>query len=828
MKNRAICLFAVLMVLIMLVAPVLPSAAEEMAVPFGMEFDRLAQKEAYQLENPGEYEIRLSVPGDFDKGKYNEIIVMVDASTSQSGNFGNLKNTLNSLAESVLMDDPDMRLTLMGFGIGPRIAGTFYRASDVAEFLKTATQDDFLQERSATNCEVGFQFVDEYLDNSPNLKKSIVIYTSDGGTNLAEVEMDWSQWSDTTVFDYFRSYTWKDVVNYAVGAEMEHIYAGNAPLSSTAEAYPRACTQMMMARQKYGPESEEYRAAADALFEEIMADGVAFVSTQLKHIHLASGLTWGKSYSASEIEKAFQTYFRNYPGAEDPAYDSYMDLFFLLLGDNGGKMPHATRAVAASANLMQNEKLVRLYHVGYSGAGNTWMNPEKGSFADYDISKLSYVYSTKFAGVQLELEKLTDEFIATAYKDTTVTDPMSKWVTMDPQTIRIYDDSKGVVLWEYGKGWLTDLQLTAAEPIGLSENEYGRTVITWKVKDGLLLHSDRYSLRYTVNVDETAEGFVPGESYPANDPTSVTWLDPQDNPVTEPIPVPDVQEGGEVVPYAGSYGIVIHKREAQTMKPIADIEFEIYRVDLNGDEVRDLKPTPEEIAKYAVPERLVTVLTTDSFGYAEASLEKGVYMLVERPDIRVEAPVEPFYVMLPMYNYQVDAWQDIVEVYPKNVLIDESKLPGTFTVFKHDAKDETKGLPDARFQLLRVAEDGENGQAFTYNGQEILLVPVLDENQQNILLTTGADGYLTSPELPIGVYFLVEIQAPDGYYRTEDVTMVYAALGGSAEPVKIANEGGVLLPSTGGAGTTFMYVLGSLMIGGAAIFLITNRRMRAK
>lgn len=45
--------------------------------------------------------------------------------------------------------------------------------------------------------------------------------------------------------------------------------------------------------------------------------------------------------------------------------------------------------------------------------------------------------------------------------------------------------------------------------------------------------------------------------------------------------------------------------------------------------------------------------------------------------------------------------------------------------------------------------------------------------------------------------------------------------------VKVENNAGTELPSTGGIGTTVFYVLGSAMALGAVILLVTKKRMAA-
>ena len=45
--------------------------------------------------------------------------------------------------------------------------------------------------------------------------------------------------------------------------------------------------------------------------------------------------------------------------------------------------------------------------------------------------------------------------------------------------------------------------------------------------------------------------------------------------------------------------------------------------------------------------------------------------------------------------------------------------------------------------------------------------------------------------------------------------------------VEIENKSGTELPSTGGIGTTIFYVLGSILVIGAVVLLITKKRMSA-
>ena len=47
------------------------------------------------------------------------------------------------------------------------------------------------------------------------------------------------------------------------------------------------------------------------------------------------------------------------------------------------------------------------------------------------------------------------------------------------------------------------------------------------------------------------------------------------------------------------------------------------------------------------------------------------------------------------------------------------------------------------------------------------------------------------------------------------------------QTASVGNNAGVILPATGGMGTTIFYVVGSILLLGAAVLLITKKRMSA-
>lgn len=159
-------------------------------------------------------------------------------------------------------------------------------------------------------------------------------------------------------------------------------------------------------------------------------------------------------------------------------------------------------------------------------------------------------------------------------------------------------------------------------------------------------------------------------------------------------------------------------------------------------------------------------------------------------------------------------------------------------VFKYTMDGETeKALAGATFTLSKNA-DGSNPIALVSEGNNVYRVAKTGETGTVTEITTDATGKFTIKGLDADTYYLTETKAPAGYNKLAGpVTIVIGENGvvnGTTEApqgvdeVKVLNQTGAKLPSTGGMGTTIFYVLGGILVVGAVVLLVTKKRMNGE
>ena len=283
-------------------------------------------------------------------------------------------------------------------------------------------------------------------------------------------------------------------------------------------------------------------------------------------------------------------------------------------------------------------------------------------------------------------------------------------------------------------------------------------------------------------------------------------------------------------------GLRIYKKSSVDKSPISDITFDVYKVD--GEVDLDQTPTESELAKYATTDNHVGSVVTDESGYAALPLDEGIYLIVEQHNKeKVIKPADPFYISIPMPVEKeivgetgietVIEFTNIVSVYPKNTPITPpppppppppEKVNGRFCITKFDSDDETKLLSGAEFMVYVAAKEGdENVETLECNGVKIAVVPLIIDGEP-LVLTTDEEGNAYSPELNIGVYYVREIKAPDGYLLRNELTSVNVITKEiqEFEYVRIANTHLSELPDTGGIGTTPFVIVGCLLMAASA------------
>lgn len=177
-----------------------------------------------------------------------------------------------------------------------------------------------------------------------------------------------------------------------------------------------------------------------------------------------------------------------------------------------------------------------------------------------------------------------------------------------------------------------------------------------------------------------------------------------------------------------------------------------------------------------------------------------------------------------------------------------------FDVFKYTTVDGVqKPLSSAIFSLDYVGTSGnedvvlyaKDAENMEINGEQVA-VPVYymcdDSNCSQTThthvtaITTDENGRFIIKGLPVGTYQLSEDDSPDGYNQlTEAITVTIGADGAVSyeyedksyenDTVAVENLSGTRLPSTGGMGTTIFYTLGGVLVVGAAILLVTKKRV---
>lgn len=156
-------------------------------------------------------------------------------------------------------------------------------------------------------------------------------------------------------------------------------------------------------------------------------------------------------------------------------------------------------------------------------------------------------------------------------------------------------------------------------------------------------------------------------------------------------------------------------------------------------------------------------------------------------------------------------------------------------------KNLTTPLPNAKFSLYDAETNGNTYKLVQKTGTTNYRLAMTDEAGITEITTTNT-GMFSIQGLKPGTYWLEETAAPKGYNKLAKRIKVEINNGGNLivdnndrgennlpiNQVNVKNNSGTLLPSTGGAGTTMIYLVGAVLVLGSGVVLATKRRVKGK
>ena len=179
----------------------------------------------------------------------------------------------------------------------------------------------------------------------------------------------------------------------------------------------------------------------------------------------------------------------------------------------------------------------------------------------------------------------------------------------------------------------------------------------------------------------------------------------------------------------------------------------------------------------------------------------------------------------------------------------EEKWTQTAPVFVDDDPDD--GINPITSQYYELPENYDQEANLPTHISYTVVEYLEQEGDVKVKAYVGQDGKVIFTGLSAGTYTLTESKTPDGYNTIDPIEFTvtctfdnagnptFAVTGtdkitvlGSGDNAntlygEIVNVSGTTLPSTGGIGTTLFYIFGGLMFAGAAVLLITKKRMAA-
>lgn len=150
-------------------------------------------------------------------------------------------------------------------------------------------------------------------------------------------------------------------------------------------------------------------------------------------------------------------------------------------------------------------------------------------------------------------------------------------------------------------------------------------------------------------------------------------------------------------------------------------------------------------------------------------------------------------------------------------------------ITKVDSAVNTKKLDGAKFVLVKKDGQAESFYKYTAAAQTASATAEWVSSESDATVVITENGIAKFEGFAAGTYYLREIDSPKGYALPEqdfEIKTDDAASDTNRVAITVENTAGSKLPTTGGIGTTVFYVVGGILVIGAAVVLLSKKRIR--